>query len=100
MTLVPPTIFARKGKAEQALTLEEGQGRGQGRGRGRGWQEVGGEEDVVVEPHVDVREDEAHADVWKDERESDALMYMELYCCIYFGHFLAMGYGLPFRGGL
>ncbi|KAG5544418.1 hypothetical protein RHGRI_016990 [Rhododendron griersonianum] len=51
MTRVPPTISARKRKAEQALTLESKRAKTRGRGQR---QEVGGEEDVVVEQHREV----------------------------------------------
>ncbi|KAG5538916.1 hypothetical protein RHGRI_019459 [Rhododendron griersonianum] len=79
MTRILPTVSARKRKTEQVLTLERK--RSKRRGRGKGWQrqEVGGEEDVVVEQHaevekdvevevhLEVEEDEPHTDVWEDE---------------------------------
>ncbi|KAG5562775.1 hypothetical protein RHGRI_005488 [Rhododendron griersonianum] len=71
LNIVPPTISARKRKAEQALTLKRK--RGKRRGRRIEWQRqevCGEEEDVVVEQHAEVEKDvevEVHSEVAEDE---------------------------------
>ncbi|KAI8538229.1 hypothetical protein RHMOL_Rhmol09G0086600 [Rhododendron molle] len=81
MKRVPPTVSARKRKAEQVLSSERKLDKTQGR-RQRQEVEVHSEveedmeveqhaqveKDVEVEEHLEVEEDEPHADLWEDEQ--------------------------------